>query len=96
MSNSTREILALARSFPLLQRKLVNYQPQCFCPVEFERMSRPWSTGERHLAKFILSIWDPHWAKDRRYFFDLANAAGLLQQEDLDVLAAWVRKPWYV
>jgi hypothetical protein len=94
MSTATREILALARSFPLLQSKLDGYNPECFSPSEFERMSRPWSTTERHLAEFILSVWNPHWAEDHDCSFDLVKAKGLLSQENLDVLAAWVRKSW--
>jgi hypothetical protein len=96
MSTSTREILALARSFPLLQSKLDDYHPELFSPVEFERMSRPWSTTERHLAEFILSVWNPNWAEDHGCSFDLVRAKGLLSPENLDVLAAWVRKSWYL
>jgi hypothetical protein len=99
MATSTQQILALARKFPLLREKFdsCDYHPTQFDPDELMRISKPWSTTERGLAEFIVSVWDPYYGKHHPdCVFRLAFVAGNLADENREVLAEWIRKPFYL
>ncbi len=91
----TQYILALARSFPSLEPKLRFWNPAVFDADDFYVSSRPWSNGERSLAHFVLTVWNPGYARQKGWTFDLVDVADSLGAEDRAALFQWVMRPVY-
>lgn len=83
--------MLLARSFPCLDRKLPrNWQ---WDAVQLDKMSRPWSSGERQCVLFVLSVWNPgNFGKK----FDFQDFASTMQgSEEMEAFIDWCRFPWW-
>ena len=65
----TEYILALARSFPCLEPKLKWWHPMSFDADDFYDMTRGWSTSEQHAVAFVLTVWNPGYARDKAMDF---------------------------
>lgn len=89
---TSARLLALARSFPSLDRKL----PADFewDPLGFVAILRGASHGERCAAQFVLSVWNPT-ARFSVGKFDLQDAIGTWDREHRAAFAAWCREPWW-
>jgi hypothetical protein len=61
----TDYILTLARSFPCLKAKLQWWHPRNFDAEIFHDMIGGWSSSERQAAYFVLTVWNPGYARDR-------------------------------
>jgi hypothetical protein len=94
-NTSTSYILDLARSFPALERKLNHYHPDRFDADEFHAMTRGWSTGERHLAMFILNVWNPGYAESKGWNFDFIAFVAMADGENKEALAGWLQHPYF-
>ncbi len=90
----TDYILALARSFPCLRPK-INFWKGEFDANVFHGMIGGWSSSERHAAFFILSVWNPHYARQRRWTFDLVEAVSSLDSVNRAPILAWIQQPYY-
>ena len=88
-------ILALARSFPCLRVKMLGWKRQEFDADLFHDMMRGWSTSERHAGLFILTVWNPHYARKRRWTFDLVDAVSSLDADNREPILIWAQNPYY-
>lgn len=91
----TEYILALARSFPCLQRKLQWWHPANFDAEVFHGMMGGWSSSERQAAYFVLTVWNPDYARERDWTFDLVEAASCLDPVNRGPILAWLNQPYY-
>ncbi len=89
-------ILALARSFPCLKPKLQWWRSgQNFDANVFHGMIGGWSSSERHAAFFILSVWNPGYAREQGWTFDLVEAVSSLDLVNRAPILAWIATPYY-
>jgi hypothetical protein len=87
-------IMALIESFPCLQGKMESV-PQPFDGQVFARRIRPWSSGEKHCAHFVLNVWNPgEWAKGET-LFNLFDAIGCLDRGNLRPIVEWMSSPMW-
>jgi hypothetical protein len=91
----TEYILALARSFPCLEPKIRSWHPSDFDAEDFHDLTRAWSTSERHAVSFILTVWNPGYARDRRWTFDAVEAVSSLDIANRLPILQWMAKPYY-
>jgi len=87
-------ILALARCLPGLARKLNGWTPENFDIDRFKRAAGPWSSSERVLACFIVSVWNPHAAKPD-WVCEVTDLASSINWEDCKVILLWIANPVY-
>jgi hypothetical protein len=91
----TEYILALARSFPCLEPKLRWWNPTSFDADVFHDLTRGWSTSERHAAYFILTVWNPGYARDHNWTFDAVDAVSSLDPVNRLPILQWMARPYY-
>ena len=91
----TEYIVALIRSFPCLKLKLQRWNTASFDADLFHEMIRGWSSSERHAAYFVLTVWNPGYARDRGWTFDVVDAASSLDPVNRAPLIAWIAQPYY-
>ena len=95
VDRSTQIIMHIACSFPLLKGKFYSYgyDPDRFHPQDLLAMSKGWSTSEIHLRNFVLTTWNPSWAKQKRCTFDLFEALSIFDETNRQVLLHWLNQP---
>ncbi len=91
----TEYILALARSFPCLKPKLRWWNPANFDAEDFHGMIGGWSSSERQAAHFILTVWNPGYARDRGWTFDVVDAVSSLDPVNRAPIIDWMVQPYY-
>jgi hypothetical protein len=91
----TEYILSLARSLPCLEPKLKWWNPTNFDADDFHRMAGAWSTSEHHAVLFILTVWNPGYARDRGWTFDFVDAASSLDPVNRLPITRWFERPYY-
>jgi hypothetical protein len=89
----TDYILRLARSFPCLRSKIMDYRPAKFDPDAFHALMDAWSHGERLCGLFVLNVWNPVAAKSKGWQFDLMDFVGIVDAGNSLALEAWIRNP---
>lgn len=91
-----RRMVELGQSFPSLRRAPLADKHGHFDARYFARWANRslYSSGERHAARFILSVWNPRvrWAIGR---FDLHDALGTWDLEHRAAFARWTAAPWW-
>jgi len=88
-------ILALARSFPCLRSKLSHVTPETWDVDKFVASSAPWSTGETLCALFVANVWNPGWAKEQGWTFDLMRFLGNADTGNRTAFVNWCAKPYW-
>ncbi len=91
----TEYILALARSFPCLKRKLQWWHPKNFDAKIFHDMIGGWSSSERQAAYFVLTVWNPGYAREQGWTFDVVEAVSCLDPVNRAPILAWIAQPYY-
>ena len=91
----TEYILALARSFPCLEPKLRWWNPDNFDADDFHDMTRAWSTSERYAVSFVLTVWNPGYARERQWTFDAVEATSSLDLVNRMPILQWMARPYY-
>ena len=91
----TEYILALARSFPCLKPKLRWWNPANFDAEDFHEMIGGWASSERQAAHFILTVWNPGYARDRGWTFDVVDAVSSLDPVNRAPIIDWMVQPYY-
>ncbi len=91
----TEYILALARSFPCLEPKLRWWKPRGFDAEDFHDMTRAWSTSERHAVSFVLTVWNPGYAREKQWTFDAVEAVSSLDPINRMPILEWMAQPYY-
>jgi hypothetical protein len=85
------QLLNYHRNVPWLEE---SYGLLEFNPDKFHRCIGPWSTGEIYCALFLLNVWNPSYARDKRWRFDLFNFVGTCGGgEEVDAVIAWMKNP---
>lgn len=93
--SATEYILGLARSFPCLEPKLRWWKPREFDAEDFHDMTRAWSTSERHAVSFVLTVWNPGYARDQQWTFDAVEAVSSLDSVNRVPILQWMARPYY-
>jgi hypothetical protein len=88
-------IFGLALQFRCLQNKIRHLRPSDEFATTLEKISRPWSHGERVAALFICAVWSGHNWKGKGKAFDLVDACSVLCAEDRTVIIEWVMNPYW-
>jgi hypothetical protein len=87
--------MTLARSFPCLERKLRWWKTAHFDADDLYEMTGGWSTSEYHAAWFVLTVWNPGYAKNRGWIFDVVDAASSLDLVNRVPILKWIERPYY-
>jgi hypothetical protein len=86
-------ILALARTFPCLRKKLHGMQPRHFDADKLYEASGPWSHGEQLCVLFILNVWNHSDARSKGYSFDLFEFMGIADAANRQPVLDWIQTP---
>ena len=54
-----------------------------------------WSSSERQAAHFILTVWNPGYARDRGWTFDVVDAVSSPDPVNRAPIIAWIAQPYY-
>lgn len=89
-------ILALARCLPGIAFKLEDWTPEDWDIDRFMKASGPWSSGEKVLARFIASVWNPTAAAStKQWRYDATDIALSINAADRRVILQWIANPVY-
>ena len=104
-SKPTDYILALARSFPCLRRKLQHFDPtephplrpdeRTFDADRFYAAMAGWSRGEELCGLFVLNVWNPSYARDNGWSFDMFRFVNTADESNLDAFQTWIACPHF-
>src|SRR4051812_18295052 len=83
----TGDVRFLSKPRPWLVSHPVHKEELSFDPDIFAQMLGKCSSGERHCMLFILNVWNPGYAKDKGWQFDLFKAFDSLDYENLEGMA---------
>ena len=91
MRAAESKIIEIAKRFPALQHHVEN-----LTSWDIDRFME-WlpraSTGERHAMLFIASVWNPRYALEMEWRFNIVVAAGEWDQQHHNAFLAWAMKP---
>jgi hypothetical protein len=91
---ASQYILSLIETFPCLREKVRGkFNDGQFDADHFMEAAGPWSSGERRCALFIVNVWDPVYAKEKGWTFDLIDACSVLDDGNRAALIAWITCP---
>jgi hypothetical protein len=91
MRPAEQKIIAIAKKFPALTphvQSLTAWDIDDFM-VWLPRAS----TGERHAMLFIANVWNPRYAAEMGWSFNIVVAAGEWDQAHHNAFLAWAMKP---
>lgn len=96
LPNKTAEvkILYLCALFPWLGRK-ITFSQNGFDATFLEKASRPWSTGERQVALFIITVWAGHNWTGKGKQFDFTTAASTCGEREMEIITNWMKDPFW-
>lgn len=86
-------ILALARTFPCLRDKLEGITPETWSIDRLIAASGPWSHGERLCLLFIANVWNPGYAREKEWFFDVIEFISIADNRNRAALLNWLATP---
>lgn len=94
MKASEEIIWRLILSFPCLRLKFTGGPwPGPFDAEKLYGLSARWSTGERLCVLFVLNVWNPSYAKHKRWDFNLFDFVGTADDGNKEALLNWISKP---
>ncbi|HEY4415937.1 MAG TPA: hypothetical protein VGO57_09615 [Verrucomicrobiae bacterium] len=64
-----------------------------FDPDLFHEQIGVWSSGERLGALFLLNVWNPGYARDKGWFFNIMDAAGTFDPDNMGGIIEWLQHP---
>ena len=91
MRPAEQKIIKIAKTFPTLERhvqSLTSWDVDRF----MEWLPRA-STGERHAMLIIANVWNPRYALEMGWRFNIVVAAGEWDQACHNAFLAWAMKP---
>ena len=88
--NATDLIITIADRFPTL-RNVIN--PDSWDVNNFMRRIGVLSTGEQHARRFIATVWNPSYAREKRWNFDAIEALGDWDSQHQAAFLAWASDP---
>lgn len=62
---------------------------------EFAKTLNACSSGERHCKLWLLNVWNPSYAQNQAWHFDLFAALCVLDSENRAALAEWMKEPLF-
>ncbi len=90
---SEKFIWELILSFPCLHIKFGGRPWKSFNPDLLHAVSAPWSHGERQAVLFVLNVWNPGYAKQKGWTFNLFEFLCTADQGNRAALLKWANKP---
>jgi hypothetical protein len=91
----TAYITQLIHSFPCLDSKLHDYYPAEFDADKFHALMSGWSHGEILCAIFVLNVWNPGYAEQQGWRFDLMEFISIADNGNKRALLAWCERPYW-
>ena len=91
MRPAEQKIIAIAKKFPALTphvQSLTSWDIDSF----MEWLPRS-STGERHAMLFVAVVWNPTYAAQQGWEFNIVRAAGDWDQQHHNAFLAWAMNP---
>jgi len=94
MRSSEKFIWELIFSFPCLRIKFGGRPWRHeFDPDKLYEAAGLWSHGEWMCVLFVLNVWNPGYAKQKGWTFDLFEFLGVADQGNRAALLKWANKP---
>ncbi len=78
---------------PWLKAHILRPNDLSFDPDAFFKLTRSCSEGERHMVLWLLNVWNPSYAKNKKWHFDLFDALGGLDSENRSAIVVWLNNP---
>lgn len=99
----TEFILGLISQFPCLESKIrteacldrSSQDGGGFDPDRFMRQLAGASDGERLCALFVVNVWNPPYAKSKKWNFDLFNFIGTADVRNKQPVLKWMANPYW-
>ena len=102
-SHSLRDIFGIARvdgkdkiismGRPWLKVHPIRTNEASFDPDLFRKYARSFSDGETFMVMWILNVWNPSYAKSKKWNFDLFSALGTLDDGNRKAICDWLAHP---
>lgn len=89
----TEKILDLLRRFPCLNKIFKHWNPKEFDPDEFYGFIGGMSHGEKLCARFILNVWNPSYARQQGWDFDVMEFAVIADEDAKAAFMDWLIQP---
>ena len=92
-----QQILALIRTFPCLSNRSHAWLTRTteFDPEHFHSLFAHACTVEALCARFVLNVWNPHYARAKGWNFDFLTFMIVADPLSLAALLNWMRNPSY-
>jgi hypothetical protein len=87
------ELFPQPRPWLLVNGKGTQFEELAFEPDIFAKRLRTASSGERHAILFLLNVWNPGYAKSKRWNFNLFDAMGTLDTANIEPITEWMLRP---
>lgn len=78
---------------PWLQPRYPGATELSFDPDLYAKTRHQCSTYTAHMRLWILNVWNPSYARSKKWKFDLMEAAGGLDSGNLNAIAWWLKHP---
>ena len=85
------KILPIVR--PWLQPHPVRTNEFSFDPDLFKKYTRSLSDGETFMVLWILNVWNPSYARSKKWNFNLFDALGTLDNGNRLAICDWLKQP---
>lgn len=95
MITPSQYIFALINEFPCLVSKMRGWRDAEFDPDKFYAFTRGWSHGEKLCALFVLNVWNPGYAKQKKWKFDLFDFIGTVDAGNVAPVLEWMQNPYW-
>lgn len=92
-TDPTQKIMGLIRTIPCLSKRYKGWNPEEFDPEAFYSLTIGMSHGEKLCALFILNVWNPSYARQRGWEFDVVEFAGTADAESRSAFLLWMADP---
>jgi hypothetical protein len=96
MQKSDLQIIRLIESFPSIAWRAEHYRKAGeFNVDEFMSYWGTSSSGERHALLFVANVWNPGYATESKWNFDLFDACGSWDTKHRLAAIEWMKQPFW-
>lgn len=89
----TEKILNLLRTFRCLEKSFNSWRPKVFDPEEFYTLADGLPRGEKLCALFLLTVWNPSYARERGWEFNVMEFANAADDDAKAAFTVWLIQP---
>jgi hypothetical protein len=86
-------ILQLCATLPTISHRVRNWDIDDWDVDKFMQSYGVASSGERYAMLFVANVWNPGYAREQGWTFDMIEAAGTLDSTHRRAIMTWLANP---